>query len=210
MSWIIGKVDRRLTSLDVWFFDLDDTHTPSPAKRIARNAGGVDDILLYIGWCFETGVELAFEGEKGKIRSWERYVSLFLDTPSKREEAVKYVNGFYPGVEDFVGVLSGRKTYVTRSIQEVADHYGNRVDIKAVGEVKDKAAFVDAYLSANPWIKSVGVEGDSLEDGEMASVARAYGLDVVAIYVSPVKRIESGFDIAISKDHSRLVELLKT
>ncbi len=207
MSWVLGEVDRRITSLDVWFFDLDDTHTPSPAKRIARKGVGVDDVLLYIGWCLETGVELAFEGEEGKIRSWERYVSFFLDTPSKREEAVKYINGFYSGVEDFVGMLNGGM-YVTRSIQEVASNYGDRLGIGAFGEVKDKAKFVDAYLSANSWIRSVGVEGDSLEDGEMADVARAYGKETVAIYVSKTKRIETGFDIATSRDHSGLVTLL--
>ena len=51
-------------------------------------------------------------------------------------------------------------------------------------------------------------EGDSLEDGEMADVARAYGKETVAIYVSKTKRIETGFDIATSRDHSGLVTLL--
>jgi hypothetical protein len=211
MSWVIGKVDKRILSLDMWFFDLDNTHTPSPAEKIARAGYGVGilDVPSFIVWGIETLAELGFGTEEGKIKSWNKYVTKFVNTPVKRQGSVQYVNGFYPGVEDFIDALQGDGIYVTRSLQEVADVYARKLGIFAVGDVRDKVSFVDAYLQANPFIQSVGVQGDSEEDGEMARVARAYRKETIAIYVSGTKRIEKGFDIAISRDHSELVSLLK-
>jgi hypothetical protein len=210
-------LNDKLKSVDMWFMDLDDNHAPSPAKIIAKRGWGVRkrEFLTYLLWCLGTGSAL-LDGQKGaESKRWKKYVGEFLQDEEARikvgdlftPEVVQ--KSLYPGVEEFCRGR-GFRTYVTRNISEVAAAYARFLDFgNMITEAYDKGKAIENFLVEKPWIKKVGIEGDSEEDGEMISVAKRRGLEIVSIYsMDKPGEMDSRFDYAVSKSRMGLLGML--
>ena len=216
---VIQTLQARVAAAQVWFFDLDDNHAPSPAKRIAYNQVGTSFFdPRFINWALRSGLPAKLD--KGKeSQAWEKYVDSFLQSDAAVEEIKRIFDSksvrksLYSGVQDFVHHVSDVPGfYVTRNIAEVAGAYASVLALDGVFETADdKGKIVEKYLQEHPSIQMIGVDGDSQEDAEMVEVAKFYRVDVVSFYSMdrPEKsRMNPLFDYAVSKERTTLVKIL--
>jgi len=211
---------ERIQRAQVWFFDLDDNHAYSPAKTIAKNATGTSYLSpTYLLWCMTTAWALFREGKNAECRTWEKYITTFLqDTDVRRRIREQWSpemvqQSLYPGVQDFCSEVSHAwRLYVTRNIEEVAEAFAEALDFeKYVAEAGAKERIVEHFVREHPGFDSYGVEGDSECDGMMAEVLRFYNKDVIAICSmdkprEPVRM----FDVSVSKNRQGLVDILQS
>ena len=111
-----------ILTCDVCFSDLDDTDTPSPAKKIAYDSLKSTMIFdpIFWGWCLITRYKLLRGGKQAESEAWKYYIELFLEDPKKRGRirkqftAEKIPDLLYPGVQEFYGMLEvAKKFYIT-------------------------------------------------------------------------------------------------
>lgn len=232
LSTAISNLRERVYSAQKWFMDLDDNHTPSPAKVIAKRAIGTSHFdLAYVQWAAGTAWALAIQGKASESTRWQAYVDSFLRTPKALEEVKKQFKPesltFYPGVVQWCRLVTdcnARLYYVSRNIAEVVLNYTTALDIQSNGiidmwyhgEVFNKAEFVKQHSFRHPlpsyYHPTFGVDGDSAEDGDMIDVIRQHRVPVVGIQSmnSPRDHLDPRFDYAVSKDRRGLVKLLQS
>lgn len=216
---VVDKLRRRTRAVQTWFFDLDDNHADSPAKNIARKAMGTSHFSPhYLGWCAQTAWKLAREGKAAESEVWKEYVNRFL----RNEKALAKIKSIwtpesarqslYPGVEDFVQLISSAKRlYVTRNISEVAEAYTRALGLDGFfPETDHKEKIVENYVQRNPGVERFGVDGDSEEDAAMIDVLKFYRKEVLGLYSmdKPNGRVHPAFDVSVSKDRTGLVRLI--
>ena len=215
----VEELRKRTGAVQTWFFDLDDNHADSPAKKIAKRAIGTNHFSpRYVGWCAKTAWKLAQKGKVAESETWRDYVDSFL----RGEEALEYVRrlftpesarkSLYSGVEDFCGLVSGaERFYVTRNIAEVAEAYAGALGFNGFfPESDNKEGVVEEYVRRNSHVVRFGVGGDSDKDAAMIDVLRFYDKEVLGFYSmdKPNDEVHPKFDFYVSKDRSGLVELL--
>ena len=215
---LINDLRESVASVDQWFFDLDDNHAPSPAKKIAFKAIGTRHYSpRWWKWCLGTAYALAREGKAAESERWFKYVETFLRSPKAVEDVKRRFNAegvgetFYPGVRELCELLPGRKDYVTRNIDEVGAAYASALGIDGCySEENNKGERVRRVI-AERGLRVVGVDGDSAEDGEMIDAAKGCGVGSVSFY--SMKRpsdakCDRRFDYFVGKNRRGLVELL--
>lgn len=214
-------ISKQMHHADVWFFDLDDNHAPSPAKAIAKRAVGTHYLSpQYILWCAGTAFALATKGKAAESERWTRYVNRFL----RKEDALQRIREMfspeqvvpmlYPGVADYVRALQHKHCfYVTRNIAEVADAFAQVLGIPhSFPETMKKEHIVENFVAQHHETLHFGVDGDSDEDAAMIDILRHHKKYVVGVYSMDSKygHLNQLFDIATSKDRTTLVGLLRT
>ncbi|MFH1972670.1 MAG: hypothetical protein ABIJ18_04295 [archaeon] len=217
---LVRNLQERTNSVQTWFFDLDDNHADSPAKKIAFGRVGTnifDPKFLY--WALTQGAPAKFIKSK-ESEAWRKYVNNFL----RDEEALQEVRelfteetarqSLYQGVLDFANLVSrSSRFYVTRNIAEVAEPYRSALGIDGFfPEADNKEKVVEGYLSQHPEVRIIGVDGDSEEDAAMIEVAQFYDREVVSFYSMNKPRdsqMDQRFDYSVSKNKSGLVSLLQ-
>lgn len=218
-SELIKNLQERTKAVQTWFFDLDDEHTDSPAKKIAMGRVGTSLFSpIFIWWASTQGAPAKFFKSR-ESGAWKKYVNNFL----RSKEALKEVQelytedtarqSLYAGVEDFVNLVStAERFYVTRNIAEVAEAYRSALGIDgSFPEADNKERIVEKYLEERPEVRIIGVGGDSEEDAAMVEVAQFYDRDVVSFYSMDKpkdSKMDQRFDYSVSKDRSGLVKLL--
>jgi|SRR3989344_352019 len=216
----VGTLRQRINGVQTWFFDLDDNHAPSPAKKIARRAIGTSHLSpKYLQWCASTALKLAKKEKAAESETWKDYVDSFLRNTKARAEVQRLFTpeyarqSLYPGVEDFCGLISdAQRFYVTRNIAEVVRVYASILNFDGFfAEANNKERIVEEYLQSHPHVERYGVEGDSEEDAGMIEILQFYKRDVVSLYSTddPSSKINKRFDYSLSKDRTELVELLR-
>lgn len=216
---LIQVLREKVKSVQTWFFDLDDNHAPSPAKKIARNAMGTSHFSpTYLRWGVTSALKLAGKGKAAESEIWKEYVDLFLRDEKALAEVqelftLEYARrSLYPGVEEFCGLISdSQRFYVTRNIAEVVGAYASALHFNGFfPEAYDKEKPVEGYLRKHPEIQRYGVEGDSEEDAAMIEVLQFYQKDVVSFYSVdyPTFKEDRRFQYIIPKDRRELVQIL--
>src|SRR3989344_793133 len=215
----VQEFEARTKAVQTWFFDLDDNHADSPAKKIAKLAMGTSHFSpRYLGWCTQTAWKLARKGKAAESETWRDYVKSFL----RSEEALEQVRerftlesareSLYSGVEDFCGLVAeAERFYVTRNIAEVAKAYASALSLNGFfPESDNKEKVVEEYVKRNQHVVRFGIDGDSEEDAGMIDVLRFYDKEVLGFYSmdKPNGEIHPKFDVSVSKDRSGLVRLL--
>jgi hypothetical protein len=217
-----GALMSRLSSVEVWFCDLDDNHAKSPAKYFARNAVGTSYFSKdFICWCSRTGIDLARRGKSAHSDTWREYIDLFLRSDKALEEVERIFNPktagnyLYPGVKSFCSITrdSGAKRhYVTRNIAEVAKSFARYLSFDGYrAEAFEKGEVVKEFIARFPQFQSFGVDGDSDEDGDMIDTLRSAGKDVFSVYTMKERKeklADSRFDVFTSKSRLGLVGAL--
>ncbi len=214
------ELEERLYGVQLWLCDLDDNHTPSPAKRIAREAVGTHRLSpRYWQWCAGTAWALLTQKEGAESARWLSYIQQFLDAEARQELRAYFTPdrafySLYPGISSLYASVLRHSTriYVTRNIAEVVDSYARILGFSgAVTESFCKGKAVDNLLQKYPWAERIGVDGDSEEDAEMVRAIRQRGKTVVAIQSMEQPRegmMNPDFDYAVSKSREGLVRLL--
>jgi hypothetical protein len=178
---------RRFAAIQVWFSDLDDFDSRSPAKIIARRAVGAGYLNpAYIRWALETLRLVCRYGlKRGEAISWKRYYDAFLKREAGQdwlnEEAYRFIDRLlapgsisrllYPAVREFYSGFGAEKYLVTRNLERIAYRYSRALPYSGYyHEVRDKAAVVEAFIESRPEVKRYGSGGDSDEDGSVADL----------------------------------------
>jgi len=214
------ELQQRTKSVQTWFFDLDNNHADSPAKKIVFEKVGTsvfDPRFVY--WALTQGAPAKFIKSR-ESEAWRRYVNNFLRSEDALQEVQEHYNeetarqSLYSGVQDFADlVLNAERFYVTRNITEVAEAYKAALGIDGFfSEVDNKEKVVEKYLNEHPEIRIIGIDGDSEEDAAMIEVAQYYDRAVVSFYSmdQPIdSKMDKKFDYSVSKDRSLLVRILR-
>lgn len=218
---LIQILREQVRSVQTWFFDLDDNHAPSPAKRIARRAMGTSHFSpKYLRWGVTSALKLVGKGKAAESEIWKEYVDLFLRDEKALAEVQRLFTpeyareSLYPGIEEFCGLVSNaQRFYVTRNIAEVVSVYASILNFDGFfPEAYNKERVVEEYVQRNPRIQSYGIEGDSEEDGAMIEVLQFYKKEVVSFYTTPDQKFKDAdirFDYVMAKDRTGLVKFLQ-
>jgi len=225
------ELARRFAAVQVWFSDLDDFDTASPAKIIAMRAVGTGHLrAAYLGWMARTLILFLRHGKKrAEAMSWRLYHDAFLKEEAGRdwlkEEAFRYIDELltpegtarllYPGVEDFYAAFAAEKYLVTRNLERIAYRYSKVLPYSGYyHEVSDKAALVESFLSSRPEVRRYGLGGDSEEDSEAAAfLERRYRAGAIERPIC-LGRAESpnalagDFNVFVGRDRSALARII--
>jgi hypothetical protein len=225
------ELARRFASIQVWFSDLDDFDTASPAKIIARKAVGAGRLNpSYLRWAFETLFLFCRYGRKdGESKSWKLYYDAFLKADSEhdwlKDEAFRFIDALltpreieallYPAVREFYAGFGAEKYLVTRSLERIAYRYSRVLPYEGYyHEVKDKARVVESFIRSRPEIRRYGSGGDSIEDAELAEMlafyhAKGWIEEPLCLYraASPL-RLDKAFNVFVGKDRGALSAIL--
>lgn len=217
---LIQILREQVRSVQTWFFDLDDNHAPSPAKKIARSAIGTSHFSpKYLRWGVTSALKLAGKGKSAESEIWKEYVNLFLRDEKALAEVQELFTpeyarrSLYPGVEELCGLISNsQRFYVTRNIEQVVSAYASALHFDGFfPEADDKEKAVEDYVRKNPGIQRYGIEGDSEEDAAMIEVLQFYKKEVVSFYSVdyPTFKEDRRFEYIIPKDRRELVQILQ-
>jgi hypothetical protein len=227
-----GHIARRFAAMQVWFADLDDFDTRSPAKGIAMRAVGVGHWnLSYMRWAVRTLLLFARFGRKrGEVLSWKLYYDSFLKRDAGKdwlkEEAFRFIDGFltparvegllYPAVREFYDSFGAQKYLVTRNLERIAYRYSKVLPYAGYfHEVRSKGALVKAFLKAHPEVRSCGSGGDSTEDESAADMLEFYhkkGEIEKPLCLFRAQRpgaFNGSFNLFVGKNRSGLAGILK-
>lgn len=218
-SELTRDLQQRTKAVQTWFFDLDDNHAYSPAKKLALERVGTNMFSPeFIWWVLTQGLPAKFL-KRRESEAWKKYVKNFLRSEEALQEVQKLYTketaqqSLYSGVRDFAELFSSaERFYVTRNIAEVAEAYRSALGIDGFfPEADNKGKVVEKYLDEHPEVRIIGVDGDSEEDVAMIEVAQFYEKDVVSFYSmdKPKDPMDQIFDYSVSKDRSGLVRLLQ-
>jgi hypothetical protein len=222
---------RRFASLQVWFSDLDDFDSRSPAKIIAMNAVGASQAKrAYLRWALETCFLFCRYGKKrAEGMSWKLYYDAFLKVDADhdwlKDEAYRFIDGLltpeavrgllYPSVEGFYAGFCADKYLVTRNLERIAYRYAKVLPYAAYyHEVRDKAAVVESFVKAHPEIRRYGSGGDSSEDAEVAEVLGRYHAKgwidrpICLFRAASPLRLDLAFNVFVGKDRGALAGVL--
>src|SRR3989344_4423125 len=187
----VEELRKRTGAVQTWFFDLDDNHADSPAKKIAKLALGTNHFSpRYVGWCAQTAWKLVQKGKAAESETWRDYVNSFLRSEGALEEVRRRFTpesareSLYSGVEDFCRLVSGaERFYVTRNIAEIAEAYAGALGFNGFfPELDNKERVVEEYVRRNSHVVRFGVDSDSEEDAAMINVLRFYNKEVFGFY----------------------------
>jgi hypothetical protein len=182
---------RRFAATQVWFADLDDFDSRSPAKIIAMHAVGAGHLRpAYLRWALRTLLLFLRHGRKrGESMSWKLYYDAFLKRNAGgdwlKDEAFRFIDRLltpekvsdllYPAVREFYAAFGAEKYLVTRNLERIAYRYSKVLPYAGYfHEVPDKAALIESFLKARPEVKRYGSGGDSAEDGLAADLLDFY------------------------------------
>jgi hypothetical protein len=185
------SLSRRFAAIEVWFSDLDDFDSRSPAKLVAMKALGTSHLdPAYLRWGLGTAFSFLFEGRwRTEISCWKRYYEAFLKQNPEgdwlKEKAFESIDAFltprrivsllYPGVREFYASFGARKYLVTRNIERIAYRYSKVLPYtEYYHEVHDKASIVEAFMALYPEVRRYGSGGDSPEDAAVAEILDYY------------------------------------
>src|SRR3989344_4871849 len=74
----VEELRKRTGAVQTWFFDLDDNHADSPAKKIAKLALGTNHFSpRYVGWCAQTAWKLVQKGKRQNQKHGEITLIVF-------------------------------------------------------------------------------------------------------------------------------------
>jgi hypothetical protein len=224
---------RRFSAIEVWFSDLDDFDSRSPAKRVAMKALGTRHLdPAYLKWAFGTIVSFLRDGRwRTEISGWKRYYETFLKqdrtTDWLKQEAFESLEAFftpqrivlllYPGVREFYASFGARKYLVTRNIERIAYRYSKVLPYtEYYYEVCDKAAVVEAFMALYPEVRFYGSGGDSPEDAAVAELLDYYWRKgriekpLCLFKAHSPRALDPSFNIYVGKNRTGLVEILKS
>jgi hypothetical protein len=222
---------RRFESLQVWFSDLDDFDSRSPAKILAMRAVGAGRISpAYIKWALRTLLLFCRYGRKrGGPMSWKLYYDEFLKADPEhdwlKDEAFAYIDRMltpagvagllYPSVQEFYARFGADKYLMTRSLERIAYRYSKVIPYAGCyHEVRDKALVVADFIDEHPYIRNYGSGGDSAEDEEVAktleSLYRKGEIEkpLCLFRASSPLALNRAFNVFVGKDRSGLVDVL--
>ena len=222
---------RRFTAIEVWFSDLDDFDTRSPAKIIAMNAVGAGGWnLAYARWILKTICLFFRYGKKrAEAMSWKLYYDAFLKRDAEgdwlKEEAFQFIDALltparisdllYPSVLEFYASFGAEKYLVTRNLERIAYRYSKVLPYSGYfHEVRDKALVVEAFIKSHPGLRLYGVGGDSSEDQEAAEVLDSYfrkgeiEKPICLFRAASPFALNSSFNVYVGKDRSGLTSIL--
>jgi hypothetical protein len=222
----------RFKSIQVWFSDLDDFDSRSPARIIALKGVGSDRTSpAYLRWAFRSLLLLCRYGlKRAEPMSWELYYNAFLKAEREhdwlKDEAFRFIDGMlspegvasllYPSVPEFYARFDADKYLVTRNLERIAYRYSKVLPYSGYfHEARDKALVVEAFVEEHPYIRYYGSGGDSAEDEEVAKV-----LDFLyrkGEIEAPICLFRAGspfalnksFNVFVGKDRSALAEALE-
>jgi hypothetical protein len=226
-----GDLARRFESIQVWFSDLDDFDSRSPAKIIAMKAIGAGrSNPAYIRWLFETLMLFCRYGRKrGEAMSWRLYYENFLKAEPEhdwlKDEAFRFIDGMltsagvadllYPSVQEFYASFDADKYLVTRSLERIAYRYAKVLPYAGYyHEVRDKAVVVESFIEEHPYIKYYGSGGDSEEDAEVAEALDAFyrkgeiEKPLCLFRAGSPLALNKAFNVFVGKDRSGLAGIL--
>ncbi len=214
-----------ILACDVCFSDLDDTDTPSPAKKIAYDSLKSTMIFdpIFLGWCFIARYKLLREGKQAESEVWKYYMELFLRDSKKREKIRKRFTEenipdlLYPGVQEFYEMLEvAKKFYITRNIIEVVKPFADFLGFDNVMvEVFDKERVISQIIERYPEFRRCLVKGDSEEDEGILDKLDFYKgkgriEDVVSCYVADSPdNINEKFTFNIGRNYFGLVGIMQ-
>jgi hypothetical protein len=222
---------RRFSATQVWFSDLDDFDSRSPAKLIAMRAVGAGHWNpAYMRWALGTLLLFLRFGKKtGESMGWKRYYDSFLkrDTGEDwlKEEAFQFIDRLltpekiarllFPGVQEFYAAFVAEKYLVTRNLERIAYRYARVLPYTGYfHEVQDKAAVVEAFLKARPDVRRYGTGGDSAEDACAADALEFHhrkGTIEKPLCLFRADRpfaFNGSFNIAVGRNRAGLAEIL--
>jgi hypothetical protein len=222
---------RRFAGVQVWFSDLDDFDTVSPAKIIAMNAVGTGHLRpAYLRWVLKTiGLFRRYGRKRGESMSWKLYYDSFLKRSAEedwlKDEAFAFIDRIlapesipallYPGVREFYSRLNAEVYLVTRNLERIAYRYSKVLPYSAYyHEAKDKASIVEAIVKSRPEVTRYGSGGDSSEDEEVAELLGAYyrrGLierPVCLFRAESPSALSGSFNVFVGKNRSGLARVL--
>ena len=222
---------RRFAEIQVWFSDLDDFDTRSPAKIIAMNAVGTKVYdPAYACWALKTlALFLRYGKKRAEGMSWKLYYEAFLKQDVEgdwlKDEAFKFIDDLltpgkiaqllYPEVREFYASFGARKYLITRNLERIAYRYSKVLPYSGYYyEVMDKAAVVEAFLKAHPEITRYGSGGDSSEDAEVADALYFHyrkgsiGQPLCLCRTDSPFSLDGAFNIYVGKDRSTLSRIL--
>jgi len=213
------ELRRRANAVQTWFFDLDETHA-FPGKKIVQRALGTSHLSpRYLAWCTKTVWNLVYKGKTAESERWQAYINSFLRKEKSLERVAQSFTAesaresLYTGIEEFCSLFpTADKFYVTRNIAEVTRAYVETLCLDGYfAEVNDKGKVVEEYLYDHPHIRRFGVDGDSAEDAEMIKILKFYDREVISFYSMDKsnRKIDTNFDVFVSKDRTALVDLLR-
>ena len=182
---------RRFAAIQVWFSDLDDFDSRSPAKIIAMKAVGAGRANpAYLRWLFQTAISFCRYGRKrAETISWKRYYDAFLKLDAEHDwlndQAFEFIDAMltpesvtkllFPAVLDFYSRFGAEKYLLTRNLERIAYRYSKVLPYSGYfHEVRDKAAVVEGFIESRPEVRRYGSGGDSVEDEEVARVLEHY------------------------------------
>jgi len=222
---------ERFSAIQVWFSDLDDFDTRSPAKIIALRAVGAGHLNpAYARWVLRTLICVLRNGwKRAQAICWKRYYEAFLKEKAEgdwlKDEAFRFVDELldrasieallYPGVADFYRRFGAEKYLVTRNLERIAFRYSKVLPYTAYfHEVEDKAALVEAFVESRPDVRRYGLGGDSEEDARAADALEALHrkgrIDMpVCLFRAPSPfALDKAFNLFVGKDRSALARVL--
>jgi len=222
---------ERFSAIQVWFSDLDDFDTRSPAKIIALRAIGAGRLNpAYARWVLRTlSCVLRHGWKRAQAMGWKRYYEAFLKERAEgdwlKDEAFRFVDELlrpasieallYPGVADFYRGFGAEKYLVTRNLERIAYRYSKVLPYTAYfHEVEDKAALVEAFVESRPDVRRYGFGGDSEEDARAADALEALhrkgriDKPVCLFRASSPFALDGAFNVFVGKDRSALARVL--
>jgi hypothetical protein len=225
------QLARRFAGIQVWFSDLDDFDTRSPAKIIALKAVGAGRLSpAYAWWAVSTVALFLRHGRKrGEALSWKLYHDSFLKKEAGqdwlKDEAFDFIDRLltpegvaallYPSVKEFYEAFGADKYLVTRNLERIAYRYSKVLPYAGYfHEARDKVAIVESFIASHPGIRRYGSGGDSEEDVAVAEfLERMYrrgGIErPICLFRAPSPRALNGaFNVFVGKDRSGLASLL--
>jgi len=226
------ELPRRFAAIQVWFSDLDDFDSRSPAKIIAMKAVGAGYLNpAYYRWMLGTLLLFCRYGKKrGEAMGWQRYYESFLKRDAEhdwlKEEAFRFIDALltpesvssllYPSVRDFYTLFAAEKYLVTRNLERIAYRYSKVLPYAGYfHEVKDKAALVERFIRERPGIRFYGSGGDSVEDEGAAEILDFYyrvgriEKPLSLFRADSPHRLNRAFNIYVGKDRGGLARFLR-
>ncbi len=217
-------LQQKILQADVCLSDLDDTDAESPAKEIALAdwKRRVWEDWGYFQWFMQAGIRHVFQGKAAESASWNDYKRRFLSNPSLRQAAAelyteeKVRSSLFPGVPELYALLPAEKYYLTRNIREITVSYAQALNFRGFfAEVENKEAFVERFVAGNRY-KRYLLREDNYVSGTVLEVLHSCERRQVIDYAIGIYRADTpgknrhGFDVEVGKDHTGLVELLKS
>jgi hypothetical protein len=222
----------RFASIQVWFSDLDDFDSRSPARIIAlRAVGSSHGDPAYLRWAFRSlGLLCRYGTKRAEAMSWELYYDAFLKAEREhdwlKEEAFRFIEGMlspegvsrllYPLVRDFYARFDADKYLVTRNLERIAYRYSKVLPYTGYfHETRDKARVVEDFVEEHPYIRYYGSGGDSGEDEEVAklldSLYRKGDIEkpICLFRAASPLTLNKSFNVFVGKNRGALAEALR-